>query len=290
MANTVAGVFGDYSKAQDAVSELLVSGFTRDQIYLSQREGKDLDEITHAESFGGKLQKDAGMDDFFRSLATMFTDYDELTVYSGVVKMGKTVLIVHADSDERVERAAGIINRHSPLDVEEYVEQVAKKQTPGTGLDRAILPESPEQGAEAVSKDVRPRNVGSVRIFPRPSFRSSSDSPRGIKQSFTVDWGGGAHVPDDAEFRRHWQHSYWVSGGSYDDYAPAYRYGADYADNDTNPNHQWADVEEHLRNDWLTYNREDNTWEKNKEAIRYGWEKGKQRAKGTHSGESLRRR
>jgi len=104
-----------------------------------------------------------------------------------------------------------------------------------------------------------------------------------------VDLSGGAHVPDDTEFRAHWQHSYWVSGGGYDDYAPAYRYGADYADNDTNPNHQWADVEEHLRNDWLTYNREDNTWEKNKEAIRYGWEKGKQRAKGTHSGESLRR-
>lgn len=100
---------------------------------------------------------------------------------------------------------------------------------------------------------------------------------------------GGPHNADETDFRRQGHHSYWTSGGSTNDYAPAYRYGADFADNDTNPNHQWADVEAYMRSEWEAYNKlEENSWEKNKDAIRHGWEKGKQYGRDTRSGHALR--
>lgn len=109
--------------------------------------------------------------------------------------------------------------------------------------------------------------------------------------------GGGAHATgrstrDTEDFRAHceshWKRSYWKSGGSFDDYQPAYEYGADYADNDTITSHTWEDVEPRLRANWKSYNQDPNSWEQNKDAIRCGWEKGKQGGSGTRSGHSLR--
>jgi len=114
---------------------------------------------------------------------------------------------------------------------------------------------------------------------------SSSRTP---KSSAEMGRSAASSIPADAEYLSHWQHNYWSSGGSYDDYAPSYRWGADYADNDTNPNHQWSDVEMRMRSDWEAYNHDAGSWEKNKAAIQCGWEVGKKHGRGSSSGESLR--
>ncbi|WP_158597953.1 YsnF/AvaK domain-containing protein [Noviherbaspirillum saxi] len=77
---------------------------------------------------------------------------------------------------------------------------------------------------------------------------------------------------DDADFRSHWQTAYGSSGGRYEDYDAAYRYGSTMAGSDQYKNYQWTDVEPQLRNDWES-NHPGSTWDKVKDAVRYGAER-----------------
>ncbi|GIZ52764.1 YsnF/AvaK domain-containing protein [Noviherbaspirillum aridicola] len=84
--------------------------------------------------------------------------------------------------------------------------------------------------------------------------------------------GGMSSGRDDAEFRRHWQSTYGTSGGRYEDYDAAYRYGTTAAGSDRYRNHQWSEVEPQLRSDWEA-NHPGSAWEKVKDAVRYGTER-----------------
>ncbi|KGF82912.1 hypothetical protein IA69_04050 [Massilia sp. JS1662] len=78
---------------------------------------------------------------------------------------------------------------------------------------------------------------------------------------------------DDDRYRSHWNDNYSSLGGSYDDYAPAYRYGSDMRRDAKYRNRDWDDVESDLRTDWETRNPGTSTWEKFKAAVRHGWDK-----------------
>lgn len=80
---------------------------------------------------------------------------------------------------------------------------------------------------------------------------------------------------DDSRYRSHWDSNYSSLGGSYDDYAPAYRYGSDMAGSDKYRGRQWDDVESDLRSDYDTrYGASGGSaWEKTKDAVRHGWNK-----------------
>lgn len=77
---------------------------------------------------------------------------------------------------------------------------------------------------------------------------------------------------DDTDFRRHWQTAYGQSGSRYEDYDAAYRYGSTMAGSGRFKNYQWQDVEPQLRSDWESHHPE-STWDKVKDAVRYGAEK-----------------
>lgn len=82
---------------------------------------------------------------------------------------------------------------------------------------------------------------------------------------------------DEADYRRHYESTYssvGSSGGAYDDYAPAYRYGSTMAGSDQYRGKRWDDVEPHLRSDWESRNsggKSGSTWENMKESVRHGW-------------------
>ena len=84
---------------------------------------------------------------------------------------------------------------------------------------------------------------------------------------------GGLNADDDAYYRNHWQTNYSTLGGSYDDYAPAYRYGNEMRRDARYQGRDWNDVESDLRSDWTTrYGSSGmSTWEKMKAAVRSGW-------------------
>lgn len=81
-----------------------------------------------------------------------------------------------------------------------------------------------------------------------------------------------ATTGDDADFRRHWQAAYGTSGGRYEDYDDAYRYGTTVAGSERYKNYQWSDVEPQLRSDWESQHP-GSKWEKVKDAVRYGAER-----------------
>ena len=83
----------------------------------------------------------------------------------------------------------------------------------------------------------------------------------------------GALGSDDA-WRKDWDSNYSSLGGSYDDYAPAYRYGNEMRRSDQYKNRDWSDVESDLKSSWESRNTGGpSTWEKFKAAVRHGWDK-----------------
>lgn len=83
---------------------------------------------------------------------------------------------------------------------------------------------------------------------------------------------------DDADFRTHWKSAYGTTGGRYEDYDSAYRYGSTMAGSERFRNYRWEDVEPVMRSDWES-NHPESAWDKVKDAVRYGAERvtGQQR-------------
>ena len=73
----------------------------------------------------------------------------------------------------------------------------------------------------------------------------------------------------DATFREHYTTAFATSGAAYADYEPAYRYGYELGTNERYRGRDWAVLEAEARRDWEV--RHPNTWERFKDAVRYGW-------------------
>lgn len=82
-------------------------------------------------------------------------------------------------------------------------------------------------------------------------------------------------LPDDDYFRNHYTSNYGDCGASYDDYAPAYSYGAQMAGSGRYAGRQWDEVESDLRSEWDSRDGSggQSTWERMKAAVRHGWER-----------------
>ncbi|HYD94793.1 MAG TPA: YsnF/AvaK domain-containing protein [Noviherbaspirillum sp.] len=88
-----------------------------------------------------------------------------------------------------------------------------------------------------------------------------------------TDYADTSMTADDSDFRTHWQTAYGQSGGRYEDYDAAYRYGSTMAGSDERyKNYRWEDAEPNLRSDWER-NHPESTWDKVKDAVRYGAER-----------------
>jgi uncharacterized protein (TIGR02271 family) len=77
---------------------------------------------------------------------------------------------------------------------------------------------------------------------------------------------------DDDYYRSHWTSNYAAAGGSYDDYAPAYRYGSSMAGADSYRGRSWDEAEPELRRSWESQYPQ-SAWDKFKAAVRHGWER-----------------
>lgn len=82
----------------------------------------------------------------------------------------------------------------------------------------------------------------------------------------------GTSMDDTADYRRHWQTAYGTSGGRYEDYDDAYRYGSTMAGSGRYQNYEWNEAEPELRSDWEAKHPGSN-WERVKDAVRFGAER-----------------
>jgi len=99
----------------------------------------------------------------------------------------------------------------------------------------------------------------------------------GMRETMGTDYADTSMTSDDSDYRTHWQTAYGQSGGRYEDYDAAYRYGSMAGGSDRYKNYRWEDAESNLRSDWERDHPE-STWDKVKDAVRYGAERvsGKQ--------------
>jgi len=75
-----------------------------------------------------------------------------------------------------------------------------------------------------------------------------------------------------ADYRSDWESRYAASGGSYEDYRPAYEYGYRSASDPRYQGRSWSDAERDLRTDYMR-EHPNSTWDRVSGAVRYGWEK-----------------
>ncbi|CAE6932103.1 hypothetical protein R69927_07215 [Paraburkholderia domus] len=89
--------------------------------------------------------------------------------------------------------------------------------------------------------------------------------------------GSGEQIPNEyleyeEDFRAHYDEQYAAGNGRYEDYVPAYRYGAEIGQDARYRDRPWDDVEPEARRHWETTSP-DSTWERFKLAVRHGWER-----------------
>jgi uncharacterized protein (TIGR02271 family) len=73
----------------------------------------------------------------------------------------------------------------------------------------------------------------------------------------------------DTTFREHYTTAFANSGAAYTTYEPAYRYGYELGTNERYRGRDWAALEAEARRDWEA--RHPSSWERFKDAVRYGW-------------------
>ncbi|MBQ5941069.1 hypothetical protein [Massilia sp. AB1] len=385
MQHTLVAVFDNRTDAQNAMNELLSSGFSKGEVRLSNADPTgQTDSATGESDIAGDrdLAHDRAGDSSSLGIAAsikhFFSDLfgsdnpDHVSRYEGAVTRGHHVLTVTASSLPEVERAADIVERYGPTDIDEqasgfgevpsgagamrmgtssgmqaapmsqqsassqsaaapvqsqqrvqdqaldnpgdrklfqqqslnqaepmgttYQEPMGKSglsATGGTSLHGSTLQENPVQGS---SLEGTPQGLGTGGSIQGSStgnpVRSDSQQYAGVPASgasrlASQQRGGsriysrgdmgqsgystGADIDDDTYFREHFSSTYGADS-SYDDYAPAYRYGSQMRGDSRYRSRQWDEVENDLRSDWETRNP-GSTWEKMKSAVRRGWDR-----------------
>jgi stress response protein YsnF len=123
----------------------------------------------------------------------------------------------------------------------------------------------------SVHKDVE-EHTETVRDTVR---RTEVDVEQVGAQAGTESRGFEAYMP---VFRQHHTSTFADRGGAYKDYEPAYRYGYGLAMNSKYHGRDWKGLETDARRDWEA--RHTGTWDKYRDAIYYGWDKGRVRPQG----------
>ena len=104
---------------------------------------------------------------------------------------------------------------------------------------------------------------------------SAGDTWEKMKAAVRRGWDRMTSDDDDTIYRSHFSSTYGSSGAAYDDYQPAYRYGAESARSGKYRGRKWDEVETDLSSDWSTRSgsSDPSTWEKMKAAVRRGWDR-----------------
>ena len=159
--------------------------------------------------------------------------------YEGKLKEGNILISVHTEDSKERARAKDVFELAGADDI---------SYTTETAVPR-----------EAARDDDKRR-----RAKRRDEVRRADAQPDRLDHAYDSD--------DDADFRAHWQSHYASSGGTYDEYAPAYRYGSLMHTSGRYHDRTWDEIEPDARRDWEA-RYPDSAWERFKDSVRHGWER-----------------
>ena len=191
---------------------------------------------------------------------------DDAQYYAESVRRGGALVTVRAD-DSRADEAASAMRSHGAVDIERRVEQW--KEQGWTRHDPSATPYSVDQLERERSTYGGSLGAMSDRNLGVPSQMGAVTTASGMSITSTSStWEND----DDADFRTHYRDTLSSSGGAYEDYQPAYRYGGELGSNQRYRGRSWSDIESDARRNWESSNP-DGGWERFKSAVRRGWER-----------------
>jgi hypothetical protein len=162
-------------------------------------------------------------------------------VYAESVRRGGTLVTVRTD-ETHSEEAASVLRNAGAIDIGRRADEW--RASGWTGFDPEAAPYSFDEIERNRSRYMAPQMMA-----------ASSDS---------------AWANLDEDFHRDYEKNFADAGAPFDEYAPAYRYGADVVQKGRYANKRWDDVEAELRSDWeRDYPNLD--WTKVRDAARYGF-------------------
>lgn len=155
MQHTLIAVFDNRGDAQAALDELLTSGFSRQEVRLSEGDptgatsttsaSVDSSQLSTDDSFGGSIKN------FFSNL--FGTDSSEHALkYSTAVTHGHYVLTLTAANEPEVERAADIVERHGPVDIDEKAAAWGGASTDAMRMGSGAQQQSASMSQQSASK------------------------------------------------------------------------------------------------------------------------------------------
>lgn len=156
---------------------------------------------------------------------------------------------------------------------------VSRPVTADTGVFESETIEMTEMSEEpVVSKQARVVEEVTLHKEVRERDETIRDTVRRSDVQVEATSGAPATAPsewDDEEARVHWSQHYGSDGLTYEHYDPAYRFGAQLAGGRNMDSSDWTELEPEARRSWEADHQ--GTWDKFKDAVRYSWERAKQK-------------
>ncbi|HEX8403346.1 MAG TPA: hypothetical protein VF670_01910, partial [Duganella sp.] len=183
------------------------------------------------------------------------------------------------DAMQSAPEPHGIVRREEAV---EFVRSEQGQLTQGS-LQRGevISPDGPFAG-DPLAEGQRTVQRSGMRIYPRDTVAApNQDSLAILRGERTEELTAGANQDSlnilrggsgegDDYFRSHWEKTY--TGGTYQEYNPAYQYGESMAGTPAYQSKPWEHAEPELRSTWEnTY--PESSWDKFKDAVRAGWDR-----------------
>lgn len=179
------------------------------------------------------------------SLTDLGVEPARAEIYAESVRRGGTLVTVHAD-ESGSEEAVAILQNAGAVDIDRRADEW--RASGWTGFDEKAAPYSFEEIERNRTR------------YAAPAMMSAPSDT--------------AWATLDDEFRRDYDENLAEGGVPFDEYVPAYRYGADVVQKGRYANKRFDDVETDLRSDW---EREypDRDWMRVRDAARYGFMRGR---------------
>lgn len=153
MQHTLVAVFDNRSDAQKAVEDLVASGFARTAARLSEDDSSLGGSTATAATASDDTSIGASIRHFF---ADVFGSERDIDLYSNAVNRGHFALTLQADSLPDVERAADIVERYGPVDIDEksqewgvggYAGDAMRSSTGALNQSQPVARQSSQQGS-----------------------------------------------------------------------------------------------------------------------------------------------
>jgi hypothetical protein len=286
MAKTLVGLYDTLTDAEHIVRDLSEHGFTSSDILLASHQV--FSRPAHDTYVGEWLTADVD-DDIIGALTGRGVPTDEANSYAEEVSQGRALVLVEAD-DDRADHGLEIMNRMQPVDGDVMA---PGPHGGGTGVNANTAPYTSTEIRTDRDPNTGPytsaiKHAYTTKEYVEASVAGGKASPAGRAAPWTqMPSAGGVEEPEetavfmveeeavyDDDYRRHHGATF-MNRGAYVEYMPAYRYGAYLGMHERYLGRNWTDLEPDVRREWEV--RHPGTWEKFKDAIRYGWDRVRSR-------------